>query len=423
MRKRTIHFPALLLLPLAAALALLVLPRLFPRGVTAPERALRATDSGTLGYYIDGVLQSDLTGIVQDSENERWYYAVDGLVDRSYTGFAANALGWWYVENGEVDFSRCALVRGVVDGAEDDWYVLGGLVKTDYTGLSTFPAGEQQYVIRDGRLDRSCTGFLRGADGWWYTEAGLVSRDAEGLIEGAVNGQDGLWYVSGGKVQLDYRGLLTLADEVRWCVSGGRVETEKTGVFVNGEEAWLCRGGRVDETARCAWSEEDTGDWIVIGGRAESVVSNEDRAFFNALRMLEGIVTEGMTREEQLRACFEAVKGSRENSPRYPHVCDLSWPALYANDIFVDGAGNCFSFAAALAYLAKAVGYEDVYACNSGGHGWAEIDGLIYDPEWARHRPNYNLYGLSYNSALGQSYRKAMLPSSSPNNSWMRVPI
>ncbi len=423
MRKRKKRLPALLLLPLAAALALLLLPRLLPHSVTAPEHALRATEGGALGYYIDGVLQSDFTGIAQDSENERWYYAAHGLVDRAFTGFAENALGWWYVENGEVDFSRCALIHGVVDGAEADWYVLGGMVKTDWSGPSVFPAGQQQYVILNGRLDRGCTGFQRGTDGWWYAEEGLVRSDAEGLIEGAVNGVDGLWYVSGGKVQLDYRGLLDLSDGVRWCVSGGRVETEKTGIFFSGEEAWFCRGGRVDETARCAWSEDETGDWIVLGGRASAAQTEEEKTFFLALRMLESIVQDGMTREEQLRACYEAVKASRECSPRYPHVCDLSWPSLYANDIFIDGAGNCFSFAAAMAYLAKAVGYENVYACNSGGHGWAEIDGLIYDPEWSRHRPNYNLFGLSYDTALGASYKKAMRPSASPGNEWMRVPI
>ncbi|MBQ6465227.1 MAG: hypothetical protein IJJ43_03030 [Oscillospiraceae bacterium] len=421
MRKKTIRFPALLLLPLAAALALFALPRLFPRSVAAPAHALRATESGELGYYIDGVLQTDYTGIVQDSENERWYYAVGGLVDRTYTGFAANAHGWWYVENGAVDFSRCALVRGVVDGEEDDWYVLGGQAKTDYSGLSVLPSGEQ-YVIRDGRLDHGYTGFLRNADGWWYAEEGRVSDDAEGLIEGSVNGTDGLWYVSGGKVQLDYRGLLALPEAI-WCVNGGRAETEKTGIFFSGEEAWLCRGGQVDAAARCAWSEDETGDWIVIAGRAQPVRSEEEQTLFRAMRMLEGLVTEGMSPYEQLQVCFEAVKSSRECSPRYPHVCDMTWPVVYANDIFVDGAGNCFSFAAAFAYLAKAIGYEEVYACNSGGHGWAEIDGLIFDPEWSRHRPNYNLFGLSYDTALGASYRKAMIPSSAAGKEWMRVKI
>lgn len=62
---------------------------------------------------------------------------------------------------------------------------------------------------------------------------------------------------------------------------------------------------------------------------------------------------------------------------------------IYANDMYLRGYGNCFSFASAFAYLAKAIGYENVYCCNSGGHGWAEINGLIYDLEQSKNHSNY----------------------------------
>ena len=35
------------------------------------------------------------------------------------------------------------------------------------------------------------------------------------------------------------------------------------------------------------------------------------------------------------------------------------------------------------AYLANAVGMKKVYVICSGGHGWAEIGGKVYDPDWA----------------------------------------
>lgn len=423
MRKRSIRFPALLLLPLAAALALLLLPRLRPHSVAAPRHELRETEGGGLGYYIDGVLQERFTGIVQDSASGRWYYASDGLVDGTYTGFASNTLGWWYIESGTVDFSRCALIHGVVNGEENDWYVLGGMVKTDYTGASSLPGTQRQYMIRGGRLDRDYTGFSQRADGWWYASEGCISGDVQGIFAGLVNGTDGLWYVSGSKVQLDCRGLVTLSEEERWCVNGGRVEMEKTGIFLDGEEAWFCREGRVDTAARCAWTEADSGDWIVLSGRARPVRSEEDKTLFRALQFRAQVVQPGMTQEEELRACYEAVKACREMQPRYPHLRTMDWPSVYANDIFDNGAGNCFSFAAAFAYLAKAVGYEEVYVCNSGGHGWAEIDGKIYDPEWARSRPNYDLFGLSYDTALGSTYYKVIRVYSSPGNEWMRVLI
>lgn len=86
--------------------------------------------------------------------------------------------------------------------------------------------------------------------------------------------------------------------------------------------------------------------------------------------------------------------------------------------MFVDGAGNCFSYGAAFAYMAKAIGYKNVYCCNSGGHGWAEVDGLVYDPEWSRHHAR-DYYALSYNTKLDQNYKAAI----AAGYSWMHVKI
>ena len=47
---------------------------------------------------------------------------------------------------------------------------------------------------------------------------------------------------------------------------------------------------------------------------------------------------------------------------------------------FRGGRGDCVSYAAAFAYLANAVGMKKVYVICSGGHGWAEIGGKVYDP-------------------------------------------
>ena len=76
-----------------------------------------------------------------------------------------------------------------------------------------------------------------------------------------------------------------------------------------------------------------------------------------------------MTKAQKLRACWNHIRTSYgERNPRIPHSHGAGWAELYANDIFVSGAGNCFSYGAAFAYMAKAVGYSKCYACNSGGH-------------------------------------------------------
>ena len=83
-----------------------------------------------------------------------------------------------------------------------------------------------------------------------------------------------------------------------------------------------------------------------------------------------------------------------------------SWPALYANDYFINNGkrGNCFSDACSFAYLAKALGYKNVYACvdtsqtNGSGQCWAEVDGLVYDPLFSEAKGYYKYFGASYRS-------------------------
>ena len=92
---------------------------------------------------------------------------------------------------------------------------------------------------------------------------------------------------------------------------------------------------------------------------------------------------------------------------------------IYANDILVNGAGDCYSYGAAYAYLAKAIGCDEVYACNSGGHGWAEVEGKVYDPEWSLHHSDYNYCGLSYDDKTDVNYKGGIAPGAD----WMRIKI
>lgn len=38
-----------------------------------------------------------------------WYYYKNNKVADDYTGLAANAYGWWYIQNGKVDFNATDL--------------------------------------------------------------------------------------------------------------------------------------------------------------------------------------------------------------------------------------------------------------------------------------------------------------------------
>lgn len=59
-----------------------------------------------------------------------------------------------------------------------------------------------------------------------------------------------------------------------------------------------------------------------------------------------------------------------------------NWDQHYASYYFEQGIGDCYTAGCAFAYMATALGYEDVYAVSSGGHGWCKIGDKHYDPNW-----------------------------------------
>ena len=137
-------------------------------------------------------------------------------------------------------------------------------------------------------------------------------------------------------------------------------------------------------------------------GKAMSKVQAND---FETLQRAKGIVkkitTSKMTKSEKLKKCFDWVI-SKPYVTRRTFSNTAGWPAVYANDHFVMGGGNCFSDAAAFAYLAKALGYTKIYVCvdsdgrGGSGHSWAEINGLVYDPLFAEAKSYSKNYGVKY---------------------------
>lgn len=160
--------------------------------------------------------------------------------------------------------------------------------------------------------------------------------------------------------------------------------------------------------------------WNVLNGKATKVKTKKHLTLFRALKLVEKVTKKKMSKAAKLKACFKYVKKSYiEKNPRIPHYHGKGWCEIYANDMFVHKTGNCFSYASAFAYMAKAIGYKKVYCCNSGGHGWAEINGLVYDPEWSIHHLDNSFYALSYNTKTSNGYKGAI----SAGYSWMRVKI
>ena len=265
------------------------------------------------------------------------------------------------------------------------YYINGALANGKYTVNGSpvcFIAGfvRQGYVTIDGKM-------------YYYSSSGVLQKD--GLVG-------------------------TKAEGFRYADKNGVINTKFTGVVKNSKGYWYLKKGVLDFTLRDGVTYNGS-KWNVIDGKAHKVTSEEDKTLYRAFQLLNKVVKDRtQPKVKQLKIMWDYIKNAYvEKNPRIPHYHGMDWPIIYANDMLINGVGNCMSYGAELCYLAKCIGYDNIYACNSGGHGWAEIDGLVYDPEWSRHFHVYNYFGLSYNTKTDQNYKGAI----SSGKPWMHVKI
>lgn len=175
-------------------------------------------------------------------------------------------------------------------------------------------------------------------------------------------------------------------------------EKQKDGVVGNDQSGFYYADSEgVIDLGLCDGVEVNGVKWNVIEGKASRAETESDETLHLALQAVAKWTNTSMSRDEKLRACFEGLKNDYLEGVRHdPPYTEIDWPVLYANDIFVYGKGDCFSYGAAFAYIGKAIGCTECYACNSGGHGWAEIEGKVYDPEWGRHFFDHTYFGIDY---------------------------
>ena len=146
--------------------------------------------------------------------------------------------------------------------------------------------------------------------------------------------------------------------------------------------------------------------------------TDAEKVYAAAKEAVAKCTNDSMTKEQKLRAAFDYLKNNYIEGIRRNDYREMDWPVVYGKDLLIDGKGDCFSYGAAFAYMAKIIGCSDCYACNSGGHGWAEVEGKIYDPEWSRHSSNYSYFGMSYDEPCDVGYKGAI-----GSASWMHVAV
>ena len=256
------------------------------------------------GYYYgqtsetmlsDEILSFDEAPGTVEKIDGNWWYTVDGKIDRSYTGFASNENGWWYVENGLVTFQKKDVIKGVAnneagkEGIEQWWHVYNskvtkettiaknangwwriedGKVNFDYTGVAKNENG--WWYLENGKVDFGYTGFGSNENGWWYVENGKVKFDKNDVIKGIANNEAGKagtedwWLVRGSKVVKE----TTIAKNSNgwWRIEDGKVNFDYTGLDKNEYGWWYLKDGKVD-FSHTGFESNENGWWYVEKGQ------------------------------------------------------------------------------------------------------------------------------------------------------------
>ena len=127
------------------------------------------------------------------------------------------------------------------------------------------------WVIRDGKVDFSYTGFAENSNGWWYCRGGKVQFGVNDVIQGTVKGENAWWHVVGGKVTFDE----TVAQNSNgwWHIQNGKVNFESYTVAQNTNGWWVIEGGKVN-FSYTGFAENSNGWWYCQGGKVQFGVNN-----------------------------------------------------------------------------------------------------------------------------------------------------
>lgn len=162
---------------------------------------LHKDNDGVYRYYVNGELQKDYTGMIED--NKEKYLVIKGVL-------ATDMNGLWYSDVDKV------------------WYFfVEGHVRSDYTGIALYD-GEWFYVT-NGKLDEGVTGLLAYNGGTFLFTEGRLRNDVNGLWQDINNPED--WYfLALGQVQTQYTGVAQY-DGAFFVVKNGKLDTSYNGTI------------------------------------------------------------------------------------------------------------------------------------------------------------------------------------------------
>lgn len=410
------------------------------------------TAKGEITYYKsdDGVVQLgakngsyylfDKNGNIRTGcltvNKARYYFTPKSKAAKTKTAYTPNGTTWgmavknawrksgksWYYFNsiGRHDQSKKGLQK--INGS---YYYLDSKFVPCASKWVKQKNGAWQYFNKDGKYNSKRIGSQKiGGSYYFLNKKGIPYKSCFKTVK-----KKKYYYLSSGK-RANYTGWKTINKQKRYFNAKHYLEVKPGWQLIGGKYYYFGpKGGMVAKK----WStiggkryyfksngQMATG-WTKIGGTyyyfngsgtldGSTIAKQGTKYYFvtpqgtRGANILDGVgVTAAMNSGTKLQVCFNyVVRNCRYmGGPVWP---PRGWEPYHAYKMLTTRYGNCYDFAAAFCYLAKAVGYESMTciagqcASASGGltpHSWCEFNGMVFDPEISYANGLY-LFNVSY---------------------------
>lgn len=379
-----------------------------------PDRLLTRAEAAVLTYRLFGGSEGDAVRISDIPENSAVYSEIAGVVgyfpaleqnrfqpdepilreDLFYVIFHACQNWSTYTDEsahaGETPYTAFALQLGLMNGDETSEYVTRGEAAHIFNRVTGRTPDEdllpETAPVIFADVSPACryyTDILEAAVPHEYYEADEreVWGDTEfAQLKSGFYRRDGIaYYVQADGTLLTAPGLQEIpAGTVFVADESGRIWADNR-PHLSPDGVVFCRssGTILKHGSRNGYTFDENGIYTSGYGELDEWVNG----------IYSECLTDKMTQEEKLRACFDYILEFNylgRNLPLDTTVKTMSVDVAkdYALKFFETGKGDCYNFTAAFLFLARGLGYDAeavvgycsyVWSANAIAHGWVEI--------------------------------------------------
>lgn len=163
-------------------------------------------------------------------------------------------------------------------------------------------------------------------------------------------------------------------------------------------------------------------DGVQLDKKGEASLSTRVKMLVEVQSVLDKRTKSSQTKAQKLKVCYKYLRDKcgfgYPARGLVPQGKPSKWEAGYAYDMLKEKKGNCYSYAAAFAVLARGCGYNNATVVvgkikkpgqDPIAHAWVQIGSKVYDPQTEQSLKQYyhteeDLFGKDYSKTKNVMY-------------------